>query len=109
MGEDDTLYVADGGNNRVLRLPKGSEHQDNVEFVGLKDPGGVTVDSHGAVYVTSSDDNRALKLPSGTADASEQVVLAFTGLDYPWGLAVGHDGTVYVAGHNDKILVLSPT
>jgi serine/threonine-protein kinase len=76
-----------------------------LPFVGLSDPGGVTVDNEGAVYVTDSADNRALKLPAGSG---QQVALAFTGLDYPWGLAVDNNGTVYVAGRNGKILALRP-
>ena len=89
----------------MLSLAPGSNAQTTLPFVGLSDPGGVTVDRNGAVYVTDSADNRALKLPAGS---SQQDILSFSGLDYPWGLAVDNNGTVYVAGHNNKILALRP-
>ena len=67
VAQDGTIYVADGGNNRVLVIgPWPKQQQTKVPFVGLSDPGGVTVDSEGAVYVTDSVDNRVLKLPAGT-------------------------------------------
>lgn len=103
VSDDGTVYVADGGNNRVLALAQGTRIQTTLPFTGLSDRGGVTVDSQGAVYVTDSADNRALKLPVGS---SVQVILPFSSLDYPWGLAVDNNGTVYVAGHNNKILAL---
>ena len=95
--------MADGGNNRILALPADSKTQVALPFRGLKQPGGVTVDSEGAVYVTDSGNSRALKLPAGS---SAQVELPFTGLDYPWGLAVDNMGTVYVGGRNSQIVAL---
>jgi serine/threonine protein kinase, bacterial len=100
--KNGTIYVADSGNNRVLALAPGAGAPTTLPFVGLNGPGGVTVDSEGAVYVDSKD-NRVLKLPAGSG---QQIVLPFTGLDYPWGLTVDNNGTVYVAGHNNKIVAL---
>ncbi len=97
------MYVADGGNNRVLALPAGSKTQAPLPFTGLKQPGGVTVDSTGAVYVNDMGNNRTLKLPPGS---TKQVELHFTGLDNPWGLAVDNNGTVYVGGRNSQIVAL---
>jgi serine/threonine-protein kinase len=74
-----------------------------VPFIGLSDPGGVTVDNEGSVYVTNRGDNRVLKLPNGS---SKQVELHVTGIDYPWGLAVDNIGTVYVGGRNNKVVAL---
>ena len=84
-------------------MAAGSNTQATLPFTGLTDPGGVTVDSAGTIFVTDSGNNRTLKLSVGSA---AQPVLPFTGLDDPWGLAVDSMGTVYVAGHNNKVVAL---
>jgi len=58
-----TVYVADFGNKRVLKLAAGSSTQDVLPFAGLNGPDGVAVDSTGNLYVTDSRNNRVLKLP----------------------------------------------
>ena len=45
------VYVADTGNNRVLKLAAGSSTQTVLPFTGLHDPDGVAVDTAGDVYV----------------------------------------------------------
>jgi len=57
------VYVADSGNNRVLKLPSGSNTQNELPLSGLNHPHGVSVDSAGAVYVADWGNNRVLKLP----------------------------------------------
>jgi uncharacterized protein (TIGR03437 family) len=81
------LYVSDTGNNRVLgwrnaaafangqhadivlgqpdfltTLPSGPSHS-TTPATGLSDPSGITVDSHGNVYVVDSANNRILRFP----------------------------------------------
>ncbi len=77
------LYVADGGNNRVLFYPQGSTtptrvYGQNGSFTsnspniggavsanGLSNPLGVVVDSTGDLYVADQNNNRVLFYPAG--------------------------------------------
>ncbi len=87
------VYVADSGNNRVLKLPAGASTPTTLPLTGLTDPEGVAVDTTGAVYVADSGNNRVLKLPAG---ASTPTTLPLTGLTDPEGVAVDSAGAVYV-------------
>ena len=57
-------------------------------------PGGVAVDTAGAVYVTDYGDNRVLKMPAGS---TTQVRMPISGLRDPEGVAVDSAGNIYVA------------
>jgi serine/threonine-protein kinase len=59
------LYVADDGNNVVVKLAAGSSAQNTMPFVGLRGPSGVAVDSAGNLYVADYQNNRVVKLPAG--------------------------------------------
>ena len=48
------VYVADTGNNRVLKLAAGSSTQTVLPFTGLNGPYGVAVDTAGTVYVADT-------------------------------------------------------
>jgi serine/threonine-protein kinase len=58
------VYVADSDNNRVLKLPAGSNTQAQLPFTGLNRPGGVAVDTTGNVYIIDGGNKRVLKLPA---------------------------------------------
>jgi serine/threonine-protein kinase len=79
------VYVSDGGNGRVVKLPKWSTTQVEVPFgddlQGL--PGGVAVDNRGNVYAAGKDG--VWKLSAG---ANTPTRLPFTGLKSPNGVAV---------------------
>ena len=82
------LYVADGGNNRVLYYPAGSttanaglraerqlhqQHREQRRAVSansLNNPYGVAVDSSGNLYVADSNNNRVLFYPAGSTTAT---------------------------------------
>jgi DNA-binding beta-propeller fold protein YncE len=59
------VYVTDWVENRVLKLPAGSNAPIKLPFTGLHGPQGVAVDSAGNVYVADGGNNRVLKLPAG--------------------------------------------
>ena len=59
------VYVADGGNKRVLKLAAGSNTPTVLPFTGLKGPGSVTVDTTGNVYVSDSGTDQVVKLAAG--------------------------------------------
>ncbi len=98
-------FVADNNNNRVLRLPAGSNQQSVVAFSGLNHPTGVAVNAGGDVFVTDTKNNRVLQLAATTGSATE---LPFTGLAGPVGIAVNAAGDVFVAdNNNDRVLTLA--
>lgn len=65
IDENDTLYVADTGNNRIIkfdenfRVEKVFGSQDDVH---LNNPQGVFVDADGGIFVADTGNNRILKL-----------------------------------------------
>ncbi len=112
------VYVADAGNNQVLKLAAGSSTQTVLPFTGLQlstgivnySIAGVAVDAAGDVYVADSGNNRVVKLAAGS---STQTVLPFTGLVDPSGVAVDTAGNVYVSdpgddsGEHDRVVKLA--
>jgi serine/threonine protein kinase, bacterial len=100
-----TVYVADYGNQRVVKVAAGSLHQEVLPFTGLNNPTGVAVDSAGTVYVADFGNQRVVKLPAGS---SSQEVLPFTGLDEPESVAVDSAGAVYVTDRvNNQVVKLA--
>jgi serine/threonine protein kinase, bacterial len=81
--------------------------QNELPFNGLNfrlSPGGVAVDSSGAVYVTNQGMyGRVVKLTPGS---STPTVLPFTGLYQPQGVAVDSAGAVYVTDFNNRVVML---
>jgi serine/threonine-protein kinase len=90
-----SVYVADAGSSRVVKLAAGSTTQTELPFAGLKYPDGVAVDTAGDVFVTDTFNNRVLKLAAGSTAQTE---LSITGLGLPVGVAVDAAGNVYVSG-----------
>jgi hypothetical protein len=93
------IYVADGANNRVLKLAAGSSIQTALPFAGLNHPDGVAVDAAGQLYVVDGFNHRVLKLAAGSSTPTE---LPFTGLNGPSGVAVDAAGNIYVTDWIDN-------
>lgn len=81
--------------------------QNVLPFNGLNfrlSPGGVAVDSAGAVYVTNQGMyGRVVKLTPGS---DTPTVLPFTGLYQPQDVAVDSAGAVYVTDFNHRVVML---
>ena len=97
------VFVADAGNDRVLKLAAGAGGPTVMPFSGLGNPSGVAVDAGGAVYVTNAGNSRLLKL---TAGASSTIELPVTGLNGPRALAVDAAGNLFIAA-GDQVLKLA--
>ncbi|EUA30459.1 SMP-30/Gluconolaconase/LRE-like region family protein [Mycobacterium xenopi 4042] len=98
-----TVYVSDF-NNRVVKLPAGSNNQTDLPIMGLNYPEGVAVDTAGNVYVADRGNNRVVKLDAGSNTQSD---LPFTDLNHPDGVAVDTAGNVYVTDtDNNRVLRL---
>jgi sugar lactone lactonase YvrE len=106
------VYVADTGNNRVLRqAAESTSPQTLLPFTGLNNPHGVTVDNDGNIFVTDSGNNRVLKLAADhsapTGLSTTPTILPFTGLNNPQGVASDSQGNVYVVDSgNNRVLKL---
>jgi serine/threonine protein kinase, bacterial len=89
--------------------PAGESCGQNVlPFNGLNfrlSPGGVAVDSAGAVYVTNQGMyGRVVKLTPGS---NTPTVLPFTGLYQPQAVAVDTAGAVYVTDFNHRVVMMA--
>jgi uncharacterized protein (TIGR03437 family) len=89
---DGTLYVADAGNNRVLRYPRPvsqsgriapdvvigqadftSSLSASVSATSLSGPGGLAIGPNGDLFVADSGNNRVLEFPSGAGSGAAAV------------------------------------
>jgi DNA-binding beta-propeller fold protein YncE len=103
------VYVTDDRNNRVLRLPAGTNRWDShlIQTKPVELPLNVHVPSNVAVmaadvYVT--DNSRVLKLPGR---GNTPIELPFVD-PVPISVAVDWAGDVYADGGNGRVLKLSP-
>ncbi|TAN22609.1 MAG: choice-of-anchor D domain-containing protein [Acidobacteria bacterium] len=102
------VYIADSGNNRVLKetLSGGSYTQSTVADAstnGLNSPTGVAADGSGNVYIADNNNNRVLKetLSGGTYTQS----IIASGLFNPISVAVDSSGNVYIVDPgNNRVL-----
>ncbi|MCV7164831.1 hypothetical protein [Mycobacterium stomatepiae] len=104
MDDADTVYVADAGNNRVVKMDAGATTPVALPFTGLNFPNSVAVDQSKNVYVTDLNNNRVLKLAAGSNAVSS---LPFTNLVAPFELAVSGRGDVYVIDFHNRVLKLA--
>ena len=98
----DNVYVADSGNNRVLKLDYRSTTPIVLPFTGLNSPTGVAV-YRDNVYVADSGNNRVLEL---TPYSTTPIVLPFIGLNRPTGVAVDSLNVYVTDSGNNRVLSL---
>jgi len=126
VGADDSIYIADGGNNRIRRLRSELDQAGNPQWVvstvagngtyGFADgpaataqfkyPQGVAVDASGVVFVADTANHRIRRI------ATDGTVSTFAGdgspglvdgvgnqarFNSPRGIAVDQQGNIYVA------------
>jgi sugar lactone lactonase YvrE len=95
MGAGGAVYVADGGEGRVLEIA-GGKLAEKVR--GLARPTGIAVAPSGACFVAESDKGRVVQIDGGAATAVVE------GLKEPQGLAIGGDNLYIVdAGAHELI------
>jgi len=118
LAQDGSIYVADTGNSRIVRLnadgqvittwgtrtPDGQSPPASGTFI---EPWGITVDAQGNVYVADTWNHRIQKfdqagkflLEWGAAGQPDAGPNGFWG---PRGIAVGTDGRVYITDTGNK-------
>jgi uncharacterized protein (TIGR03437 family) len=102
IGHDNTLYIADTGNNSIRRISAAGVISTVV--TGLLQPMGVTVDSTGTLYISETAGGRIRTIT--TAGQSQVSAPQF---DHPQGLRVLDSGGLIIAetGGN-RVMYLAP-
>jgi sugar lactone lactonase YvrE len=125
-GSATQLFVADTGNNRVIRFTAPFASGMNASFVfgqtgytsfgagaglsNLNAPQGVAVDDDGRVYIADTGNNRVLVFSppfNGPLGPGAEIVIGGSGaisattLDRPAGVAIDEGGNLYVADVNN--------
>jgi large repetitive protein len=98
----DNLYVADRGNNRVLKFTE--KLAQSTVGSGLSLPTGVAVDGEDNVYIADTGNNRVVEVPV----AGPQFTINTNGLIAPMGVAVDGLGDVFIADTiNQRVVEVS--
>lgn len=74
MDAEDNLYVADSGNNRVLKInPEGKVEGEYTQAFGvaLKNPKGVYVHEDGTIWIADTDNYRVVRINQDGSDVEE--------------------------------------
>ena len=108
MDENETMYIADKGNDRVMKWKKGAISGEVVAGTAgmgsnssqLYNPFDVVVDTDGTIYVADTDNNRIQKYLRGAYRG--ETILSITS---PSGVALDGEGTLYVSSFNGGSLL----
>ena len=139
VGSDDSIYVADTGNNRIRVVRSQQDQAGNTVLTAstlagdgtagfadgpapsarFNNPHGVAVDSSGVVYVADTDNNRIRRIAvdgtvttlAGNSTAGFQNGQgAQAGFNAPRGIAVDNQGNIYVADTgNSAVRSITPS
>ena len=103
---DGTVYVADGSNDRVLRMDPGAITATVLPLNGLSDPRFVAIGKTGDLVISDRSNHRILMVERGSGNARE---LPFgSGLNAN-GVAIDDDGNVYAAVTNGVEVLVAKT
>ncbi len=99
------LYLADNGNNRVLKVsPTGAT---TVVGAGLEYPQGLAVDGAGDVFIADNNLNEVVEVPAGCASTGCQVYLG-ANVRSQLGVAVDGAGNLFFGDFLDGEVIKSP-
>ena len=104
------IYIADNGNNRVLKVPPTDptcaiSGDCTLVGSGLNHPEGVAVDGAGNVYISDFINNGRVLMETLSGGSYTQSVIVGSGLQHPFGLTVDAKGDVYIGDSgNSRVL-----
>ncbi|CAF3778827.1 unnamed protein product [Adineta steineri] len=113
VNEDESIYVSDTGNHRVMKWRKDSKEGRIVAGGNgqgrnrnqLSSPRGVIVDYFGQIYVANYFNHRIMRWSEGKEEG--EIVVGGNQLNHPNGLSFDNEGNLYVADYlNNRIINL---
>jgi serine/threonine-protein kinase len=102
---DDTLYALNL-DGKVRVIAPGADAGTALPFQTMKQPGGMTVDGNGTVYVSDTINDRILTLEDGARTSDEMHV---DGLSRPGALAADPVGNLYVVQRTGIVRIAAGT
>jgi sugar lactone lactonase YvrE len=108
-----TLYIADTGNNRILKVVAGATTATVFTISGLSSPSTLsspnqlTVDSAGNLYIADTGNSRIVEVsPSGSASVLSTGSYTLSG---PLGIAVDTSGDVFISDTGNNRVIELPS
>ena len=109
---EDSIYVCDSGNNRVLKWLKNATNGTVVASSSLiSRPMGIAVDKNGYLYVSDADKHHIVRYPPGSlvgtvvAGKTNINSASLSNLDNPSGIVVDNDLNLYIADERNCRIV----
>ncbi|CAF4293427.1 unnamed protein product, partial [Adineta steineri] len=111
VNEDESVYVSDTGNHRVMKWRKDSKEGRIVAGGNgqgrnqnqLSSPRGVIVDYFGQIYVADYFNHRIMRWSEGKEEG--EIVVGGNQLNHPNGLSFDNEGNLYVTDYlNNRIV-----
>jgi sugar lactone lactonase YvrE len=107
IASDQSMYVADKGNHRVLKFSS-TGTQSVVSFGDLQpsvnSPGGIALDGYGDLYVTDTVTNRLIKLAPGAANGL--AIIGPPSLNEPTSVAVDAAGNLAIVNAGSATVII---
>jgi NHL repeat len=107
VGSDGSIYVADNGNHRVLKIARDGS-QTVVSFGSLRPavsmPGGVAMDGFGDLYVTDIATNRLIKLAPGAVNGL--AIIGAPSLSEPTSVAADAVGNLAIVNEGSATVII---
>lgn len=130
LGENGSIYISDGTDNRVLFIPRDASLPTEVwgqpnfasngatlTNTGLNIPSGITVDRSGGLYVADTGNNRVLYFPKGSKTASRvygqssfnsSIAGVLNGLNSPEEVSLDQSENLFIADYNNSRIIIYP-
>ncbi len=99
IGPDETLYIADTGDNRIV---KGSGVLTYTNGV-INQPTGITVDSQENVYIANSGNSTVVEVPNSLLGTQRRIPTS--GLSNPTSVAIDTNGDLFIADTGNNRVV----
>ena len=98
IGPDDSVYLLDSGNNRILTASGPADTTWEVALSGTDwgNPYGITIGHDNKIYIADTDNHRILRHSGGITDTFGTFGTGPAQFRYPRDVAVDIDGRMYV-------------
>ena len=101
LDSNSNLYIADTGNNAILKWVASTQQMTTLVSAGLNAPHGVAVDGQGNVYIADASNNAVEEWIAAT---QQLTTLVSSGLNFPVAVTVDGQGNVYIADFGNNAI-----